>query len=446
MTVKLNEKHLENFINADELSAMQPFVETAHSLLHNKTGQGSDFLGWVDLPERIDPKELNHIKATAKRIRSICDVFLVIGIGGSYLGARAALEFLGTSFYNQNKDDETPEIYFVGNSISPDYLNQIIKSCEGKDVCINVISKSGTTLEPALAFRIFREMLVDKYGEKDAAERIFCTTDGAKGALKGIADEQGYETFVIPDDVGGRFSVLTPVGLLPIAVGGFDIDALVEGGLKAQKAYETTDICNNPCYKYAAIRNILYNKGMAIEVLVSYEPALALLGEWYKQLFGESEGKDHKGLYPASMIFSTDLHSLGQFVQDGSRILFETIVDIENSNWDISVKEQEGDFDGLNFLAGKTMSEINRKAMEGTLIAHVDGGATNIILSVPDRSEDSLGQLFYFFEKACGISGYMLGVNPFNQPGVEDYKRNMFALLNRPGYEDILKELQAKNI
>lgn len=442
MVISLDTKHISPPVNEHEFAGMKPMVATAHKMLHEKSGLGSDYLGWVTLPEDISQDEISQIKTAAEKIRKSCDVFLVIGIGGSYLGARAAIEYLKSPLYNQLRDDNTPEIYFIGNSISGSYLSEVLSLCENKDVCINVISKSGTTTEPALAFRVLREKLIAKYGETEAAQRIFCTTDKSKGTLKELADKSGYETFVIPDNVGGRFSVLTPVGLLPIAVAGSDIEKLITGAKKAQKQYAEPDIEKNDCYKYAAARNIMKNKGKSIEVLVSYEPALTLFGEWFKQLFGESEGKDQKGIFPAAMTFSTDLHSLGQFVQDGSRTMFETVVNIENPAVDIKIKPDPENFDGLNFLAGMTYDEVNKKAMAGTIIAHTDGGTPNMVLNVPSRDEDSLGQLFYFFEKACAISGYLQGVNPFDQPGVEEYKQNMFALLGKPGFEERKKELE----
>ena len=433
MPLKLNEKHLKNFIAADEFDAIQPQVASAHNLLVEKNGPGSDFLGWTTLPQDYDKEEFARIKAAAERIRSNSDILIVIGIGGSYLGARAAIEFLHSQNYNALT--KSTQIYFAGNSISPRYLNEILAICEGKDVSINVISKSGTTTEPALAFRVFREYLENKYGKEEAKNRIYCTTDKNKGTLKELCDKNGYETFVIPDDVGGRFSVLTAVGLLPIAVSGADIDKLMEGAATAMKDYSNPDLKANDCYKYAAIRNILYRKGKSIELLVSYEPSFTMMNEWFKQLYGESEGKDKRGIFPASVIFSTDLHSMGQYIQDGLRILFETVVDIKDPKNDLFVKDSDGNFDGLNFLSNQNMSVINRKAFEGTVLAHTDGGVPNVIIELDTQTEFDLGYLIYFFEKACAISGYLLAVNPFNQPGVESYKKNMFALLGKPGYE-----------
>ncbi|MCL2033909.1 MAG: glucose-6-phosphate isomerase [Oscillospiraceae bacterium] len=443
MSLKLNKSFLEGFIRHHEYKGIEPAVLAAHETLLGKTGPGRDFLGWVDLPENYDKEEFARVKDAAKRIQRSCDALVVIGIGGSYLGGRAAIDFIKSPLYNQLKKD-TPDIYFVGNTISPDSLLEIIGLCDGKDVCVNVISKSGTTTEPALAFRVFRTMLEEKYGKDGAKSRIFCTTDKARGTLKQLADAEGYETFVIPDDVGGRFSVLTPVGLLPIAVAGCDIDAIMKGAGEAREAYKVPDICKNDCLLYAAIRSIMYQKGKSIEILVAYEPAFAMMAEWYKQLFGESEGKDHKGLYPASMIFSTDLHSLGQFVQDGARTMFETVVSIKKPKRDIFLNPDPENFDGLNFLSGQNMSVVNQKAFEGTVLAHVEGGVPNVILELPELSEYEFGWLVYFFEKAVAVSGYMLGVNPFDQPGVEDYKKNMFALLGKPGFEAQKAKLEAK--
>jgi len=442
MTVKLNSKYVENFVAPHELDGIKPQVENAVGLLHNKTGLGNDFLGWLDLPTNYDKEEFERIKRAAKKIQSDSDVLIVIGIGGSYLGARAAIEFLKSPFYNNLKKD-TPDIYFVGNNISSTYLNEIISICEGKDFSVNVISKSGTTTEPALAFRVFRELVEKKYGKEGAKRRIYSTTDKAKGTLKKLSDTEGYETFVIPDDVGGRFSVLTAVGLLPIAVAGCDIDALMEGARLAQNEL-CADFDKNDCYKYAALRNILYRKGKSIELLVSYEPSFAMMNEWFKQLFGESEGKDNKGLFPASVIFSTDLHSMGQFIQEGSRVMFETVVDIKKPKADFFLKNDEENLDGLNFLTNQNMSVVNRRALEGTILAHTEGGVPNIVIEMEDTTEKSLGYLIYFFEKACAVSGYLLGVNPFNQPGVESYKSNMFALLGKPGYEGAKAALEAK--
>lgn len=434
MSTKLIDKHLKGFVEDREVSALSPMVETAHNLLHNGTGLGNDFIGWVTLPTDYDKEEFARIKSAAEKIKKNSQVFIVIGIGGSYLGARAAIEFIKSPNYNLLTKD-TPQIFFTGNSISSTALSEILELCEGKDVSINMISKSGTTTEPAIAFRVLRDYLENKYGKDGARERIFCTTDKAKGTLKALADAEGYETFVVPDDVGGRFSVLTAVGLLPIAVSGADIDALMLGAKQAQDEYNNADLATNDCYKYAAIRNVLYNKGKSTEVLVSYEPAFTMMSEWFKQLYGESEGKDNKGIFPASVVFSTDLHSMGQYIQDGRRNLFETVVTFDKCKKEITLGTAEGNIDGLNFLAGKTMGFVNQKAFEGTVLAHNDGGVPNIVLSIPEMNEINLGHLIYFFEKACAISGYLLGVNPFDQPGVESYKKNMFALLGKPGYE-----------
>ena len=442
MSVKLNVRHLAKFVRDDEFEAIFPQVKTAHDTLCAKNGPGNDFLGWVDLPVDYDKDEFARIEKAAEKIRSDSDVLVVIGIGGSYLGARAVIEAVKGQLHNSTVKD-APAIYFVGNSISPSYLRDVIDLCEGKDVSVNIISKSGTTTEPAVAFRIFKGMLEKKYGKEGAKSRIYETTDRASGTLKELSDAEGYETFVVPDDVGGRFSVLTAVGLLPIAAAGCDIRALMEGAAKAREDYaECTP--DNDCYKYAAARNILYRKGKSVELLACYEPAFTMMNEWYKQLYGESEGKDQKGIFPASVIFSTDLHSMGQFVQDGSRIMFETVVDVKNPSRDLYIEKSADNFDGLDFLAENDMSYVNRKAMEGTILAHTDGGVPNLVIEVDSLSESDLGYLIYFFEKACAISGYMLGVNPFNQPGVESYKKNMFALLGKPGYEDRKAELEAK--
>ncbi len=441
MAVKLNAKYLASFLREHELKAIAPLVSAAHKNLTEKTGLGNDFLGWTELPENYDKEEFERIKAAAKRIQEKCDVLVVIGIGGSYLGARAAIELLKSPFYNNLKKD-TPDIYFVGNNISPDYLNEVLSICEGRDICVNVISKSGTTTEPALAFRIFKKLVEDKYGKEEAKTRIFATTDKAKGTLKELSDAEGYETFVIPDDVGGRFSVLTAVGLLPIAVAGCDIDKIMAGARAAMDKYSKDD--GNDCYTYAALRNIFYNKGKSVEMLITYDPSFTMMNEWWKQLFGESEGKDNKGIFPASATFSTDLHSLGQFIQDGSRVMFETVVDIKAPKQDLFLEDDKDNLDGLNFLTNQNMSVVNRKAFQGTILAHTEGGVPNIVLEVDALDEENFGELVYFFEKACAISGYMLGVNPFDQPGVESYKKNMFALLGKPGYESQKAELEAK--
>lgn len=422
---------------------MQEDVTKAHNLLHTGTGEGSDYIGWLNLPTDYDKDEFSRVKKAAQKINQSCDLLIVIGIGGSYLGARAAIEFIKSQNYNALKKD-TPDIYFAGNTISPSALSELISICEGRDFCINVISKSGTTTEPAIAFRVLREMLEVKYGKEQAAQRIFVTTDKSKGTLKALADKEGFETFVVPDDVGGRYSVLTAVGLLPIAVAGIDIDALMRGASDAQNELAQTDINKNDCYKYAAIRNILYRQGKSVELMVSYEPSYTMMNEWFKQLFGESEGKDGKGIFPASAIFSTDLHSLGQYIQEGERKLFETVVTFNKPKSDITIKEDGENTDGLNFLAGKTLSFVNQKAFEGTILAHTDGGVPNIVLEVEEMTEYELGYLIYFLEKACAISGYILGVNPFNQPGVESYKKNMFALLGKAGYEQQRAELEKR--
>ena len=441
MALKLNAKYLESFVQPHELTAIAPLVTAAHKTLESRSGLGNDFLGWVDLPESYDKEEFARIKAAAQRIKEKADVLIVIGIGGSYLGARAAIELLRSPFYNNLKKD-TPDIYFVGNNISPTYLNEVLSICEGKDICVNVISKSGTTTEPALAFRIFKKLVEDKYGKEEAKNRIFATTDKAKGTLKELSDTEGYETFVVPDDVGGRFSVLTAVGLLPIAAAGCDIDKIMAGANSAREKYSNDD--GNDCYTYAALRNVLYNKGKSVEMLVSYDPSFTMMAEWWKQLYGESEGKDHKGIFPSSATFSTDLHSLGQFVQDGSRIMFETVVDIKEAKQDLFLENDAENLDGLNFLTNQNMSVVNRKAFQGTVLAHTEGGVPNIVLEVDKLDEENFGEMVYFFEKACAISGYMLGVNPFNQPGVESYKKNMFALLGKPGYESEKEALEAK--
>ncbi len=443
MATKLSDKYLSGFVSACEYDAIAPQVRAAHQALHNATGLGNDFIGWLTLPTDYDKEEFARIKAAAEKIKKNTDIFVVIGIGGSYLGARAAIEFLKSPNYNAMAKD-TPAIYYAGNSISSTALAELLELCEGKDVSINMISKSGTTTEPAIAFRVFRELLIKKYGQDGARERIFCTTDRAKGTLKQLADKEGYETFVVPDNVGGRYSVLTAVGLLPIAVAGADLDALMEGARKAQDALMQEDLALNDCYKYAALRNILYRKGKNKEILVSYEPAFTMMAEWYKQLFGESEGKDNKGLFPASVVFSTDLHSMGQYIQDGRRDLFETVVLFNKPKKEIFLEADAENVDGLNFLAGKSMDFVNRKAFEGTVLAHNDGGVPNIVLHVEEMNERELGYLIYFFEKACAISGYLLGVNPFDQPGVESYKKNMFALLGKPGYEEEKAALEAR--
>ena len=443
MALKLNDRYLNSFVAEHELTGIAPAVKAAHDQLVNRNGLGSDFLGWIDLPVDYDKEEFARIKQAAAKIKKDSDVLIVIGIGGSYLGARAVIEAIKSSLYNSLKKD-TPDIYFIGNSISPTYLSEVVSLVEGKDFSVNIISKSGTTTEPALAFRVFRDLLVEKYGEDGAKGRIYATTDKAKGTLKELSDKKGYETFVVPDDVGGRFSVLTAVGLLPIACAGCDIDALMKGAADARAAYADCDLQKNDCYKYAALRNILYRKGKSVEMLIAYEPSFAMMHEWYTQLFGESEGKDNKGIYPSSAVFSTDLHSLGQFIQDGSRVMFETVMQFAKPQKEFFLKDDPTNVDGLNFLSNQNMSVVNRKAYEGTVIAHTEGGVPNIVLEAPELNEYELGYIIYFFEKACAISGYLLGVNPFNQPGVESYKKNMFALLGKPGYEAQKAELEAK--
>ena len=434
------------FVSDAELANMERIALSAKEELVSKTGAGNDFLGWIDLPVKYNKKEFARIKEAAAKIQSDSDVLLVIGIGGSYLGARAAIDFLRHSFYNNisKKQRKTPEIYYVGNSISTQYMAHLKDVIGNRDFSINMISKSGTTTEPAIAFRIFKKMLIDKYGKKEANKRIYATTDKAKGALKKVADEEGYEEFVVPDDIGGRFSVLTAVGLLPIAVSGADLDALMKGAKEMRKICLEAEYAKNPALQYAATRNILLRKGKSIEVLANYEPALHFVAEWWKQLYGESEGKDQKGIFPASVDLTTDLHSMGQFIQDGQRTLYETVMELDGADTDIVIEKEDVDLDGLNYLAGKTVDFVNKSAMKGTQLAHTDGGVPQLKVYIPDRTEYSLGQLFYFFEFACGVSGYILGVNPFNQPGVESYKKNMFALLGKPGYEELSAELKKR--
>ena len=432
-----------SFISEEEIGYMKKLTLDAKETLVSKTGAGNDFLGWIDLPVDYDKEEFARIKAAAKKIQSDSDVLLVIGIGGYYLGARAAIEFLSHSFYNvlDKSVRKTPEIYFCGNSISSTYLKHLMDVVGDRDFSINMISKSGTTTEPAIAFRVFKEKLEAKYGKKGAADRIYATTDMAKGSFKHLSDEEGYETFVVPDDVGGRFSVLTAVGLLPIAVSGADIDKLMEGAASGRKRALENDFEENDALQYAALRNILLRKGKSVEILANYEPAVHYVSEWWKQLFGESEGKDNKGLFPASVDLTTDLHSMGQFIQDGSRVMFETVINIDTPREELTIGEEPVDLDGLNYLAGKTVDFVNKSAMNGTILAHTDGQVPNFMVTVPEVNEFYLGELFYFFEFACGVSGYLLGVNPFNQPGVESYKKNMFALLGKPGYEAQREEL-----
>ena len=432
-----------SFIGENEVESMKKLALDAKEVLVNKTGAGNDFLGWIDLPVNYDKEEFVRIKQAAAKIQSDSDVLVVIGIGGSYLGARAAIEFLRHSFYNvvDKSIRKTPEIYFVGNSISSTYIKHLIDVIGDRDFSINMISKSGTTTEPAIAFRVFKEMAEKKYGKEGAAKRIYATTDKARGSLKNLATEEGYESFVVPDDVGGRFSVLTAVGLLPIAVSGADIDKLMEGAAEGRKMALEAPFEENDAVKYAALRNILLRKGKAIEILANYEPSVHYVSEWWKQLYGESEGKDQKGIFPASVDLTTDLHSMGQFIQDGSRNMFETVINIEASREEIIIGEEPVDLDGLNYLAGKSVDFVNKSAMNGTILAHTDGQVPNFMVNVPEVNEFYLGELFYFFEFACGVSGYLLGVNPFNQPGVESYKKNMFALLGKPGYEAQREEL-----
>ena len=426
------------FISEEEIGYMSRLTEQAKDVLVSKNGAGNDFLGWIDLPVDYDKEEFSRIEKAAEKIKKDSDVLIVIGIGGSYLGARAAIEFLRHGFYNSLPKEKrgTPEIYYVGNSISSTYLQGVIDVIGDRDFSVNVISKSGTTTEPAIAFRIFKKMLEDKYGQEEAAKRIYATTDKARGALKDLATKEGDESFVVPDDVGGRFSVLTAVGLLPIAVSGADIKALMDGAASGRELALNEKFEDNEAMKYAAIRNILLRKGKSVEVLANYEPALHYIGEWWKQLYGESEGKDQKGIFPAAVDFTTDLHSMGQFIQDGARIMFETVMNVEEARETITIEKEAEDLDGLNYLAGKTMDFVNKSAMNGTILAHTDGNVPNLMIKIPKMDEFHLGQLFYFFEFACGVSGYILGVNPFNQPGVESYKRNMFALLGKPGYEE----------
>ncbi len=444
--ISLDLSKVAPYLTMNELDYMEDMVKSAHDKLHNGTGAGNDFLGWVDLPVNYDKDEFARIKKAGEKIKSDSDVLIVIGIGGSYLGARAAIEMLTNNFHIALDNDKrkVPKIFYVGNNISSTYMTELLQAIEGKDISLNIISKSGTTTEPALAFRILRTYLEKKYGIDEARKRIYATTDRARGALKTLADAEGYESFVVPDNVGGRFTVLTAVGLLPIAAAGIDIDDMMKGAADAREAYSNPSLKDNDAYKYAATRNALYNKGKSIEVLVNYEPSLHYFNEWWKQLFGESEGKDNKGLFPAAVDFTTDLHSMGQYIQDGRRIMFETVINVEKAKYEINIEEAENDMDGLNFLAGKTMDFVNKKAFQGTLLAHNDGGVPNMVLNVPEISPYYFGYMAYFFEKACGISGYLLGINPFDQPGVEAYKKNMFALLGKPGYEDLKAELEKK--
>ncbi|MGE6229089.1 glucose-6-phosphate isomerase [Paenibacillus sp. GbtcB18] len=435
-----------DFVAQHEIDYLAGPIRTAHDQLHNGTGAGSDYLGWIDLPVAYDKEEFGRIQKAAKQIQSDSEALVVIGIGGSYLGARAAIEMLSHSFYNLLDKDKrkTPAVYFVGQNISSTYVTHLLQLLEGKDFSVNVISKSGTTTEPAIAFRIFRELLEKKYGKEAARKRIYATTDREKGALKQLANGEGYESFVIPDDVGGRYSVLTAVGLLPIAVAGIDIEEMMQGAADAREAFSNPELSENASYQYAAVRNALYRKGKTTEILVNYEPSLHYVSEWWKQLYGESEGKDNKGIFPAAVDFTTDLHSMGQFIQEGTRNLFETVLFVDQSAEEIVIGTDEENLDGLNFLSGKTMDFVNKKAFQGTMLAHSDGGVPNLIVTLPDTSAHTFGYMVYFFEKACGISGYLLGVNPFDQPGVEAYKKNMFALLGKPGYEEDKAKLEAR--
>ena len=432
-----------SFVTEQEIKNFKDTTLNARNTLVNKTGIGNDYLGWLDLPVDYDKEEFSRIKEAAKKISKDSDILLVVGIGGSYLGARAAIEFLSHSFYNNlsKEDRKAPQIFFCGNSISTKYIADLKDLLKGKDFSVNIISKSGTTTEPAIAFRVFKEMLIEKYGKEEANKRIYATTDKARGALKNLANEEGYESFVVPDDVGGRYSVLTAVGLLPIAVAGIDIDELMKGAAKAREIVLNTEYEKNPSLLYAAIRNILNRKGKDVEIVANYEPSLHYVSEWWKQLFGESEGKDYRGIYPASVDLTTDLHSMGQFIQDGKRIMFETVLSVEESPVEILLNKEDVDTDGMNYLAGKSIDFVNKSAMNGTILAHTDGMVPNLLVRIPDVSPYSLGQLFYFFEFACGVSGYISGINPFDQPGVESYKSNMFALLGKPGYEKEREQL-----
>ncbi|NLM42898.1 MAG: glucose-6-phosphate isomerase [Clostridiales bacterium] len=434
--VTFDYSHALSFINGKEINALQDRVSKCHKMLHYETGLGSDFLGWIDLPNNYDRSEFNRLKAVAQRIRSQSEVFIVIGIGGSYLGARAAIEMLNHSFYNELPKDKRkgPKVYFAGHNMSSTYLKHLLEIIEGQDISINVISKSGTTTEPAIAFRIIKEYLESKYGRNETRKRIYVTTDKSKGALRALADQEGYETFVIPDNIGGRYSVLTPVGLLPMAVAGIDIDQVVKGAHAAANDLSTDNLEYNFAYQYAVIRNLLYSKGKTTEIMVSYEPRLFYFGEWFKQLFGESEGKDGKGIFPTALNFTTDLHSMGQYIQDGRKDIFETVLNVVNSSDEIIIEKVEDNIDGLNYISGRTLDFVNKKAMEGSILAHVEGGVPNLVIHIPEISPYYFGYLVYFFEKACGMSGYLLGINPFDQPGVEAYKNNMFRLLGKPGY------------
>ncbi len=446
MSISLDLSKAKPYLNTHEVEQLQPMVTAAHELLHNKTGAGNEFLGWVDLPINYDKEEFERVKKCAEKIKNNSDVLLVIGIGGSYLGARAAIEMLTNTFHNliPKEKRSNPKILYVGNNISSTYMADLVELLEGIDFSVNVISKSGTTTEPAIAFRIFKDLLEKKYGKDGAKDRIFATTDKEKGALRTLAESEGYETFVIPDDVGGRFSVLTAVGLLPISAAGINIEEMMKGAADAREEYSDTDINKNSAYRYAAARNALYNRGKNIEIIANFEPALQYMSEWWKQLFGESEGKDNKGIFPAAVNFSTDLHSMGQYIQEGLRNIIETHLNVEKPRKSYIIEANQDDLDGLNFLQGKDMHYVNSQAFRGTVVAHNDGGVPNIIINIPELTPYYFGYLVYFFEKACAISGYLLGVNPFNQPGVEDYKKNMFALLGKPGYEAMRAEIEAK--
>ena len=446
MKLEFSYKFAKNFFDEKEITQLKPFVELANEVLVNKEGAGNDFLGWTTLPCDYDKEEFARIKKAAEKIKNNSEVLVVIGIGGSYLGAKAAIEFLSHSFYNNLPKEKrnTPEIYFAGTNMSGVYLKHLIEAIGDRDFSVNIISKSGTTTEPAIAFRVFKKLLEEKYGKEGAKERIYATTDKAKGALKTLATSEGYETFVVPDNVGGRFSVLTAVGLLPIAAAGIDIDELMLGAADAVKDFSSKKLEENQALQYAAVRNILLRKGKSVELMVNYEPRLHYFAEWWKQLFGESEGKDGKGLYPSSADFSTDLHSLGQYIQEGQRVFIETVVSIDKPSVEFEIEKDAENLDGLNFVAGKTLDYVNKKARDGVILAHVDGGVPNLAVNIPESTPYHLGYAFYFFEKACGVSGYILGVNPFDQPGVEAYKKNMFALLGKPGYEEAGKELEAK--
>ena len=444
MAMNLKMTGLNGFVEQRELDNMASVMNVVNEVLVSRTGAGNDFLGWLDLPVAYDKEEFARIQAAAKKIQGDSDVLVVIGIGGSYLGARAAIEFCKGQMYNGIREKGIPEIYFVGSNISSSYLNDVVQIIGERDFSVNIISKSGTTTEPAIAFRIFKKLLEEKYGKEGAKGRIYATTDKARGALKALCNAEGYETFVVPDDVGGRFSVLTAVGLLPIAAAGIDIEAMMKGAQEAREICVGGDMASNPAFQYAALRNILYRKGKVTEILVNYEPALLMLGEWFKQLYAESEGKDGKGIFPTAANFSTDLHSIGQFIQDGTRNLFETVVWVNKPRSEAFIEEAAEDIDGLNYLAGKSVQFVNSKAYQGTLMAHMDGGTPNIIIEIDEADAYHFGYLVYFFEKACGLSGYLLGVNPFDQPGVEAYKKNMFALLGKPGFEERRKELEAR--